>query len=947
MKVKTSKLRDAIAFALTVSATSLLATGLAHAQDTAPKSSDDGVTSLEAISITGSRMKSQSMTASSPVAEIQQEEFKYSGATKVEDLVNQYPQLEMTFDNFQNNPSDGYASIDLRGLGAQRTLTLVNGRRLPIGSSETTDISIIPTFLVKRVDLLTGGASAVYGSDAVAGVVNFVLDDEFEGVIANVGYSAYQHNNDNGYIQGLMDNAGYDYPTGNSGFDGISRNIDLAIGGKFGERGHAMAWATYRKNEPLSQGRRDYSSCALTASGGACGGSGTSDPANFLAYSSDYAEGGSAHIASDGTWASGNGSLYNYAPDNYYQRPDTRFTAGASFKYEINEHFQPYLETMFLNRKSSTQLASSGTFFANGLSLPCSTSYLGSLCNDLGISTDDAVVYVGKRAVEAGPRINKTETSTFRIVSGVQGAINDYWSYDASFTYGRNHYTTIGTGDLISSLVADALTTNCATSYTGSGLCYDVWNNNVTAAATEALAGTSLTDITTDLKVLNAYVSGSLPWGLPWANGENLALVAGYEWRSENYERYSDTNTVTGNFTGAGGEYPDISGGYNVSELFMEAGLPLITDAGLLQRLDASVGYRYSDYSTSGSVQSYKLGLSAQLGDNVLLRSSWNRAIRAPSVSNLYYPNSIGLYLSEDPCIGSDPAYTQAQCANLGVNADQYGNLTENPAGQYNATAGGNTALTPEKATTFTFGVAVTPIENLDLSVDYYNIKVDDAITQLGGQVIMEACANTGDSTLCDKVHRSASGSLWLGNGYVDNNYDNYGLFKYSGIDTTARYAWGVGPGRFTASLVGTYVLKKESTPMSGTTYDCAGSINVTCDVSPHWRHVGNLRYNWDRYTVGLRWRYIGHSRYRNTDGSAGTTDQLLVNNGNKLDAYNYFDLSGSVQLGEFAEWTVGVNNVLDKEPPMIGSTVVVNGNSVGGYDQAGRYFFSSLNFRF
>lgn len=957
MKVKTSKLRDAIAFALAVSATSLLTAGTVSAQETESSAQETETssqetesstpTALDTVTVVGSRIKSQSMTASSPVAEIQAEEFKYSGATKVEDLVNQYPQLSMTFDNFLNNPSTGYSSIDLRGLGAQRTLTLVNGRRLPMGSSETTDISIIPTFLVKRVDVLTGGASAVYGSDAIAGVVNFVLDDEFEGVMANIGYSAYQHNNDNGYIQGLMDEAGYDYPTGDSGFDGISRNIDLAIGGKFGESGHAMAWATYRKNDAMTQADRDYSSCSLNTAGTACGGSSTSDPANFLVYNTDFTEGGSAHRNSDGSWSSGYGTLYNYAPDNYYQRPDTRFTAGTSVKYEINEHVQAYLETMFLNRKSSTQLAASGTFYADGLTISCDASYIGSLCSDLGITSDEAVVYVGKRAVEAGPRINKTETNTYRIVSGLQGAINDYWSYDASFTFGRNHYTTVGTGDLISSEVASALTTYCEEGYTGDGLCYDVWNDNVSAEATEALEGTSLTDITTELKVLNAYVSGSLPLALPWANGEGLGLVAGYEWRSENYERYSDTNTVTGNFTGSGGEYPDISGGYKVSEVFMEAGLPIITDAGLLQRLDASFGYRYSDYNTVGGAGSYKFGLSAQLSDNILLRSSWNRAIRAPSLSELYYPNTVGLYLTSDPCAGASPEYTQAQCANLGVSASQYGNVTENPANQYNASQGGNTELEPEKATTFTFGVAVTPIDNLDLSVDYYDIKVEDAITTLGGDVIMQICANTGAEDYCSRVHRSSSGSLWIGDGYVDDSYGNYGLYRYSGIDATARYSWGMGPGRFTASFVGSYAMKKESSPAEGIKYDCAGLINETCGNNPRWRHIGSLRYAWDRYSAGLRWRYIGKSHYRDTDGTLLTADTLLANNGNQLDAYNYLDLSGTVQFSGAIEWSIGVNNVFDREPPMVGGSLTSNGNALSGYDQAGRYIFTSVGIRF
>ncbi|MFT4248718.1 MAG: TonB-dependent receptor [Pseudomonas sp.] len=931
--MKTSKLRDAIVFALAISTTSLLAAGSASAQETGTTSNSD-VTSLDAISVTGSRIKSKTMTASSPVAEINAEEFKQTGATKVEDLVNQYPQLEMTSDNFENNGSTGYATMDLRGLGAQRTLTLVNGRRLPSGSSLSTDVSIIPTFMVKRVDVLTGGASAVYGSDAVAGVVNFVLDDEFEGVVANVGYSAYQHDNDNSYVQGLADARGFSYPTGNSGFDGISKNIDLGIGGKFGEAGHVMAWATWRKNDGLTQGQRDYSSC--TVSSGACGGSATSDPANFYVFSDDYSG-----------WANTNGSsystgrnLYNYAPENYYQRPDTRFTGGAQVNYEVNEHFKPYLETMFLNRKSSTQLAPSGAF-GTSVTVNCADSYIGSLCSDLGITTtDDFDVYVYKRNVEGGVRSTQTETNTYRIVAGATGAINDYWSYDASFLYGRNHYVSIGHGDLLTSEITDALTTYCDSSYTGTGLCYDVWHDNVSTEAANAVAGTSLMDITTEMKVFNAYVSGSLDAGLPWANGEGIALVGGYEWRTENYARWTDSNTASGNFTGAGGATTALSGGYNVSELFMEAGVPIITDAGLLKRLDASLGYRYSDYSTSGGVNTYKIGLSAQLSDRLLLRTGWNRAIRAPNLAELYGASTVGLWSGTDPCAGSSPSLTYEQCARTGVTADQYGNITENTADQYNSTNGGNADLKPEKATTFTIGFAVNPIENLNLSLDYYTIKVEDAISTLGEANILSTCATTGAADICSLIHRNSNGSLWMSDdGYIDNDYGNFGIYKFNGLDLNASYGWGAGPGRFTTSFVGTYTLKKELTPMPGLTYDCAGTLTSSCTtISPKWRHISSLRYAWDRYTVGLRWRYIGKSNY---------SSDYQGEFGGELNAYNYLDLSGSVSLGSSLEWTIGVNNIADKEPPLVPSDFTVNGNSPAGYDQAGRYIFTSLGFRF
>jgi outer membrane receptor protein involved in Fe transport len=333
---KFNPLSAAIGFAIVAGTMSLGATN-AYAQDQEGEASEEQV--LDAIVVTGSRIQSQTVTSSAPVTEIQREEFAINGASRVDDLVNQYPQLTPAFDSQSNNPSTGYATISLRNLGAQRTLTLVNGRRLPPGPSgelgapgEVRDISIIPAALINRVDILTGGASAVYGSDAVAGVVNFMLDTEFEGFSVSASYSAYQHNNDNAYMQDLQRRRGFSFEDGNSGFDGAARNVDLAWGGRFAEgMGHAMAWVTYRENDPLFHGQRDYSSCALNVAGNACGGSATNATGNF--YFSQAGRGVSASFNSAGRWQTGYGAPYNYAPPNYYQRPDERFTSGAVVSY--------------------------------------------------------------------------------------------------------------------------------------------------------------------------------------------------------------------------------------------------------------------------------------------------------------------------------------------------------------------------------------------------------------------------------------------------------------------------------------------------------------------------------------------------------------------------------------------------------------------------------------
>ncbi|RJU11915.1 TonB-dependent receptor [Xanthomonas campestris] len=950
MRLKTTKLRDAIRVSLAVGAAALAFTGSAMAQE---QPSMDAK-SLDTVNVTGTRIKSQTMTASSPVAEINKEEFQYTGATKVEDLINQYPQLSASFDNFANNGSDGYATVDLRGLGAQRTLTLVNGRRIPKGIGESPDISIIPAALVRRVDVLTGGASAVYGSDAVAGVVNFVLDDEFEGVSVNMGYNAFQHDNGNKLMRGLMDDAGYDYPTGNSGFDGISRNVDLAIGGSFGESGHATAWATWRENDPLLQGQRDYSACALSNGGTACGGSATADPANFYVVAPSA---GAFYVqpSAGGTWSQvASPNLYNFAPLNYYQRPDTRYTAGSSIKYEVNEHFKPYLETLFVNRKSSTQIAPSGAFFTD-LNVNCATSVIGSLCNDVGITDDEFTVYVAKRNVEGGPRITDSDTNSFSITTGAQGDIDDNWSYDASFTYNRSTTKSENINDFVTTRVRDALL-GCQPGAFDGCVPYSVWNDSVTAAEAEALQGVGIVNYETSMRVFNAYVTGNFGYSLPWAGDNPISVVGGVETRTETFKRVADSNMQTGNFTGLGGPTSNVSGDISVKELFLEGAVPLLANAGSLDHLDMQLGYRYSDYDISGGVSTYKAGLGATFVDGKYhLRAGWNRAIRAPNVTELYNENTIGLWSGSDPCAGANPTFTQAQCANTGVTAAQYGRVAANPAGQYNEIGGGNTALQPETANTWTVGFAASPIKGLDLSVDYYDIKIDDAIRAIGSSNILTACGVTGNADICSRVRRNATtGDLFRGSdpdvsGLILNSQDNFGSLHFQGIDLTASYAWSVGPGRLTASMMGSYALKQEYEPVPGVqevTYDCAGVVNVACN-SAEWRHVLSTRYNFDRYTVSLRWRYIGELDYQNTDGTPGTTDVRLVNQDNKVSAYNYFDLSGSMQLGDYVTWTLGVNNIADKEPPLVGGSLTFNGNSLGGYDQAGRYIFTSVGLRF
>src|SRR4051812_15502762 len=342
----------------------------------------------EAIVVTGTRIPSPNLTGTSPVTVINSAEVRLQGTTRTEDLINSLPQAFAGQGGNLANGATGTATVDLRGLGASRTLVLINGRRLQAGDPAqlipVPDINFIPAAIVSRVDILTGGASSVYGADAVAGVVNFIMDTQFTGFRADAQYSFYEH--DNGastQITQELNRRNFGYPRG-SVADGGTYDLSMAIGAAFDDgRGHVMAYATYRQLDAVLQGRRDYSACSLTAQTQAqvnttpsrlyaCAGSGTSANGTFFTNLA----GGTFQVGPGRTFIPGS-TPFNFAPYNYFQRPDERYTAGAFADYEINEALHPFLEAMFMDDRSVAQIAPSGDF-GNTFNINCDSPLMSA-----------------------------------------------------------------------------------------------------------------------------------------------------------------------------------------------------------------------------------------------------------------------------------------------------------------------------------------------------------------------------------------------------------------------------------------------------------------------------------------------------------------------------------------------------------------------------------------
>jgi len=926
-------------------------------EETAGEAKDQKGYVLEEIVVTGSRIaREDNAGLTSPVTAVGVEEIKSFGYTRMEDILNAMPQLEAGQTAFVSNGSTGTATLDLRGLGPERTLVLINGRRMQPGGTSTqyVDVNQIPTSMIERVDVLTGGASATYGADAVAGVVNFIMR-KVEGVELGLGISGYQHYNDNGYMQRLMDEAGYTYPTGSSGIDGKTWNIDLAAGSEFANgRGNATLYATWRKNDELRERSRDYSSCALDSTGTACGGSGNAPVPNFYIGPIDadglldWNDVWEATLQPDSSLADWTDNLYNYAPPNHFMRPDERWSAGGFADLEINDYATVYMEVMFANDRNEADVAEGGTFFNDEYYLPVDNALFPQTFQDSLMARFPGetrlAFLVGKRNVEGGPRHEIFDHASTRIVGGVRGEITENWAYDLSYLKGR---TASSDTNMKYFLAQKLITAVDAEACAADSTCvpYNVFTyGGVTKEEADAQSGTGISANETSIQMVSALIKGNTGVGLP---AGDIFVAGGYEWREETYQDNRDTMYETGVLLGAGGPRPSISGEFRVSELFAEANIPLLKDLPAAKDLTADLALRWSDHDITGSDWTYRAGLDYRPLDLLRVRGGYNRAVRSPNIEELFEPRYVNLWSGTDPCAGPTPKYTQEQCARTGVTAAQYGTVPLSPASQYNHLRGGNPNLEPEEADTYTVGIVADPIENLKFTLDYWRIKIDKTIDRIGSEsaeIILDICATSGQ--LCELIHRGGGGNLWIGQGpYVENTMQNVGEQFFEGIDISAAYALDAFRGIWNFNMIGTWMLTKETTPISkqpSSKYDCVGLISTKCFPTPEWRHTASVTYDSQEWwSVTARWRFIGDVGYKEGE-------DLVVND--SLTAKSYIDLSAVLKFMGKNDIIIGVNNVFDLDAPLVGDTMNLtygNANAVGLYDPLGRYLYGKVTFRF
>jgi iron complex outermembrane recepter protein len=981
-----TELSRAIRRALFVGACATGGVSTALAQDAPASTPTDEV--ADTVVVTGSRLVSPNLQAISPVTALSAEEIVKTGRSTIEDVINELPQVFAAQGANVSNGSNGTATVNLRGLGSNRTLVLINGRRLGPGDPGSTtfasDINMVPTALVERVELLTGGASSVYGADAVGGVVNFIINRKFEGVKVGAGYSFYNHKNDDSTAQALNEDAGFALPdsTENGGYD---KTFSFVMGSNFADdRGNATFYATYRDTDALLQSNYDYSSCTYNSGDEfSCGGSGTAFPARFRPFAPGAAATtGSYTLDANGAFGAGNAPAYNFGPLNYYQRPNERYTAGTLLNFELSEKAEVYGEFMFLKDRSTSQIAPSGLFTLDA-TVHCSnplwtTAQFDAFCGQFGLTEDDTTkIRFNRRNVEGGGRQQDLNHQSYRGGIGVKGQINDAWEYDSSIFQGtsrisntyQNDFSIARSGRALDVVdvggvatcqsVVDGTDPNCVP--------YNIWAaNSVTPEALTyvQIPLVSVGEVTE--RVAQASFTGDLgQYGIKIGDAEGVKLNIGAEYREVESDFQPDGNYIAGDGAGQGGATLPLSGSYRVKEIFLESRIPILSN------LSAEAGYRFSDYSggLDASTDTYKAGLEWSPIDALRLRASFQHATRVPNIYELFGTQQVGLNGTVDPCAGDDPVLTAAQCANTGMTNAQYGTVEANPAAQYNGFIGGNPDLKPEEADTISFGIELHPdfAPGLRVNLDWYSIEIDNAIQNPNQDFTLLQCALTGDAALCGQVHRDGGGSLFeTTDGFVVDTLQNIGGIETAGFDLDASYSFEIGnAGKLRVGVIGTLLDKYEVTPQDGITYDCVGLYGGICTSgTPNGAPVAKFRSKtditwttpWSGFDVSLAWRYYGEAKrdledsqealaFLGTATGAYPTDSLLGSR-------SWIDLSASMTFAEKYTLRIGANNLLDKDPPLNGSSTCPTGPCNGNtwpqaYDALGRQVFLTIGAEF
>lgn len=926
--------RLAIAFGAT--STAMFSAGAAVA-------AEDGANKIEKIQVTGSRIKRADMEGANPVQVISRDDLVASGITNVGDILQEIPSVAGAATNTAiNNGGTGAVRVSLRGLGSSRTLVLVNGRRVVAsgtGANSSVDLSTIPTAVIKRVEVLKDGASAIYGSDAIGGVVNVITRDDFEGFEANASYDASTHGGD-GETKSYDFTVGFSSDKGNVvlnayyveqgpqwSSDRDWSKFELGLDpdtGEFNKGGSsAPPWGRYNGIE----GANDCSSFTH----GAGSGPGQSDPSDF------------SNPTGYDCW-DWDKDTYNYAPVNYHLTPQKRYGMFAQGTYELSDSHRFFTELNFNRRTSDTKLAplplAPLAFFGVTNATYSKDNYYNQQFGPKDASGNSVdIADWRRRMVETGGRDTRFRVETVRAVFGFEGDINDTWGYEVSYIFGRNDAATARAGGVNFEKVAEAVGPSFMDS-TGNVVCGTQENpiagcvslNTFGIPGTDTQVTQEMMDFITfeahdfgsnEQQVISASVFGEafeLPAG-------TIGVAMGVEHREEKGADYPDALIALGITSGSTRQATE--GSYTVDEIFMEANLPILDGEFLAEVLEVDLAVRYSDYDTFGDTTNHKVGVRWSPMDGLMFRGTSSTAFRAPSTSDLFSGAEDNSPQVSDPCATNPTQF----CIADGVPAAGFEPIGD----QLSSTRGGNTELQPEEADIFTVGVVYSPdfVDGLSFTVDYWDIEVTNAISTIGEQLILDKCAESG--LYCDKITRYTSGILAGNSSDIDDRNVNVGGVDSSGIDFNVNYVTEVSFGALKFNLDATRYDTYDITQADGSVVENAGWFrrNSGDGNFPEWKTNFDVRLNKDDWSASYAIRYIGEVEepFGNEAGQR-TIDSQTIHDAR----FTYF-------FDNFTT-TVGLNNIFDEDPPYA-ETGFNDNTDPRTYNTTGRHVYLTLSAAF
>ncbi|MAF63903.1 TonB-dependent receptor [Blastomonas sp. CCH5-A3] len=1039
------------------------------------------------IVVTGSLISNPNLERSAPVNVTSSDEIELLQSNVAEEILREIPGVVPSIGSAVNNGNGGASFVNLRGLGSNRNIVLLDGTRIvPAGLAGVFDLNNVPLALIERVEVLTGGASTTYGADAISGVVNFVTRQDFAGLEANIGSQITERG------------------------DGHTFRADVTMGANFDDgRGNAVFSVGYQQSDPVYQGARDVSLDTLDTFSGGQVGSGTAFPSRFSGVRrapggvinrapesiftgrgaptaaqplgvpiyapnpAGAANGGTDQVNSAGVFVP-TFSTFNFNPFNIFQTPFERFNIFGAAKYEVSDSVEIYTRGMFSKNTVDTIIAPSGAF-GIGVNVNLSNPFLSATArnqfcafdvnprpdiytprftqaecdaaanarpgdaayrevgrnntfvpfdvnNDGTISRDPVTgaltegyfsnpqTALFRRSVEAGPRLSNFATTLFDYKLGARGSITDTIDWDVFGSYGESENRQTIRGYFTNSRVRQSLLTT--TDAAGNVVCQNAANGCVPAnffgdispEAVNFLVQESSSFVKTSLAQARATISGDFGVTSPWA-AEPISFAVGGEYRKYRASQGADTLAQSGDLGGAGGATPNISGGYDVYEAIGEVIVPIVSDRPFFQSLTLEGGFRYSDYSVDApgspgyTATTYKVGGTWEPVQGVSIRGNYARAVRAPNISELFSPVNTGL-----TNLGVDPCATQktdgstlrpplsgellAVCLAQGANAGNVQSIPEPISGQVLATGGGNLGIRPEKSDSYTVGLVLQPsfLPGFSASIDYYNIKVKQAITAptpadvigtcfgVGNNGIFNPAAGASSTIACTSIRRDPitgglSGDPNTSTG-LPSTLSNSGSLETDGIDVSINYATDLTDDIGLAlSFVGNYTFQSRfnafvASPIS-VNRDCVGYISTNCgSLQPEFQWSQRTTLTFKDVDVSLLWRHLSSFQQEpldvidsgpffsgtlspNVPGVGGRT----VNFG-RIKAYDYFDLSARFNATESLTFTLSVQNLFDKEPPLTGNnagtTAFNSGNTFPStYDALGRRYAVAARLRF